>query len=161
MTNKYKQIVYFFIFFNLNFVFSQTMSLEQARKAKVEYERIKKNSQTLQKPLNDNALNESTGGTPQMGRVNLYKETKSLSTSASNYYYGYDFFTLRDSIPFWENLPTPNSYLLGPGDELIVVSWGETQFRYSYVISREGTIFDDKVGLLNIMGKSIEEAEKY
>ena len=57
-------------------------------------------------------------------------------------HYGYDFFTKRDTVAFWENLPTPATYLLGPGDELIISLWGETQLRETYTISREGNIYD-------------------
>ena len=73
----------------------------------------------------------------------------------------YDYFTKRDSLSFWENLPRPVSYMLGPGDELVISIWGETQFRKIYNISRDGNIFDEKVGLLDIAGKTIEEGEKY
>ena len=76
-------------------------------------------------------------------------------------YFGYDYFTRRDTVAFWENLPTPANYLLGPGDELIISLWGETQLRETYTISREGKIYDEKVGLLNIAGKTIEVAKEY
>lgn len=76
-------------------------------------------------------------------------------------HFGYDFFTLRNEVAFWENLPTPVSYLLGPGDELIIALWGETQLRSSLIISRDGKIYDEKVGLLNISGKTMEEAKIY
>ena len=35
-------------------------------------------------------------------------------------YVGYDIFTQRDSIPFWQNLPISKKYVLGPGDEVII-----------------------------------------
>ena len=76
-------------------------------------------------------------------------------------YFGYDFFSKRDTIPFWENLPTPANYLLGPGDELIVSLWGQTQLRSQYIISRDGKIYYSKVGLLNLSGKTIEEGRLY
>ncbi len=77
------------------------------------------------------------------------------------FYYGYDFFTKRDTVAFWENLPTPSNYLLGPGDELVISLWGATQLRQNYTISREGTIYDEKVGLLNFSGRTMENASKY
>ena len=76
-------------------------------------------------------------------------------------FFGYDFFEKIDLIDFWDNLPPPVSYLLGPGDELVISLWGETQLRKNYTISRDGKIYDDKVGLLVLTGKSIKEAENY
>jgi len=85
-----------------------------------------------------------------------------LDSSSNNInYFGYDFFSKRDSVIFWENLPTPNDYILGPGDEIVISLWGQTKIRENYIISKEGDIYDDKVGLINLGGKSIESAEKY
>ena len=50
---------------------------------------------------------------------------------------------------------------MGPGDELVITLWGATQIRQTFVISREGTIYDDKVGLLSVTGKSMPDAIKY
>ena len=60
-----------------------------------------------------------------------------------------------------ENLPIPSNYILGPGDELVISLWGQTQLRESYTISREGKIYDEKVGLLNLNGRTIEQARAY
>jgi len=76
-------------------------------------------------------------------------------------FFGYDFFTQRDTVRFWENLPTPANYLLGPGDEVVISLWGETQLRETYTISRDGSIYVDKVGLLYLTGKTMGEARKY
>ena len=76
-------------------------------------------------------------------------------------YFGYDFFTKRDSVIFWENLPAPSSYVLGPGDELIVSMWGQTQLRNNYVISKDGKIYDEKVGLMVLSGKTLTDAYSY
>jgi protein involved in polysaccharide export with SLBB domain len=160
MIKRYKQIVYFIYFFIASYGYSQTISLEEAMKAKSDYERGLRGENNLGKQKDSNQVNRSSGD-PNMANIIPYEELNVDDDLSDEYYYGYDYFTSRDTIPFWENLPTPRSYLLGPGDELVVVLWGETQFRSSYIITREGTIFDDKVGLLNLMGKSISEAEEY
>ena len=76
-------------------------------------------------------------------------------------HFGYSFFTQRDTVSFWDGLPTPSNYFVGPGDELIISLWGKTQLRKKYVVSNDGKIYDDKVGLLNLSGKTIEKAELY
>ena len=70
-------------------------------------------------------------------------------------------FTKRDTVKFWENLPIPSQYLIGPGDELIISIWGQTQIRKNYVVSREGKIYDEKVGIVFVSGKSIKELKNY
>ena len=56
----------------------------------------------------------------------LLKKLKFLDDSTQKMpYIGYDFFTKRDSIPFWQNLPISKHYILGPGDEVVIALWGE------------------------------------
>ena len=44
-------------------------------------------------------------------------------------YFGYDFFTRREGIAIWENLPIPKDYRLGAGDEIVISMWGDTKKR--------------------------------
>ena len=74
---------------------------------------------------------------------------------------GYDFFTKRDTIPFWQNLPITNDYVLGPGDEIIISLWGESNSHISEIINRDGQIFIDNIGILNLGSKTVEDAKKY
>ena len=53
----------------------------------------------------------------------------------------------------------PQNYILGPGDEIIVSIWGQTQLRTSYTVSRDGKIYDEKVGLLNLSDKTISDGK--
>ena len=75
--------------------------------------------------------------------------------------FGYDFFLSKDSLLIWNNLPVPSSYSLGPGDEIIISLWGETQLRESATIGRDGLVYIERVGQLSLTGRTIEEAEKY
>ena len=76
-------------------------------------------------------------------------------------FFGYDFFLSKDSLLIWNNLPVPSSYSLGPGDEIIISLWGETQLRESATIGRDGLVYIERVGQLSLTGRTIEEAEKY
>ncbi len=76
-------------------------------------------------------------------------------------YIGYEFFTQRDTIPFWQNLPLSKKYILGPGDEVIIALWGESNSYAIETINRDGQIFIDKIGILNLGGKSLDDAKKY
>ena len=72
----------------------------------------------------------------------LLDKLNSIQDSSSNFnYIGYDIFSIRDSIPFWQNLPTPNDYVLGPGDEIIISLYGAIEQNISEMINRDGQVF--------------------
>ena len=91
----------------------------------------------------------------------VIKKEKDIKPDKKLKHFGYDFFTLRDSIPIWDNLPMPPSYRLGPGDEIIISLWGETQLRSSYTIGRDGMIYIERVGKISLADKSINQAKTY
>ena len=76
-------------------------------------------------------------------------------------YFGYNFFTLRDSISQLDNFSVSPDYILGAGDEIIISLWGQAEFQERRIIERDGTIFIENVGLLQLGGKTIEEATPY
>ena len=53
-------------------------------------------------------------------------------------------------VDFTNNTPTSRDYILGPGDEIILSLWGETNSRQKFVLSREGLIYYDKVMKYNV-----------
>ena len=162
MINKTKIIyistryVYLLIIaFSSSFLAGQSMQeIQQIRK---EFERAQKNKNIL----TENNLNPTIQtNLPTQSQFEIYTDG-SEDLQEVNKYFGYNFFTNRDSIAFFENLPIPLDYNLGPGDEIIVSLWGQTQLRKAYTISRDGKIYDDKVGLLFFSGKTIKEAKEY
>jgi len=158
MINKYKQIVY--VLFVNAFAFGYGQSIQELQNLKSEYEKALKGQKQLQLPTGiDDGVDPETG-LPRRAQILPYEPVK-LEEDSDLKHFGYDFFTRRDTVAFWENLPTPANYLLGPGDELVISLWGETQLRETHTISREGKIYDEKVGLLNLIGKSISEAREY
>ena len=54
------------------------------------------------------------------------------------------------------NIPTPENYLLGPGDELIIDVWGASEQNYQVTISPEGAIRIPSVGPIYLNGLTIE-----
>jgi protein involved in polysaccharide export with SLBB domain len=161
MINKYKHIVY--VLFVSTFAFGYGQSIQELQKLKKEYEKFQKGQKQLQLPTGVDGGVDPTTGLPRQAQISPYQpiEIAEEVEEADLKYFGYEFFTRRDTVAFWENLPTPANYLLGPGDELVISLWGETQLRETYTISRDGKIYDEKVGLLNITGKTITEARQY
>ncbi len=55
------------------------------------------------------------------------------------------------------NLASPPSYLLGPGDEIIVTVWGETKLNYQLQINREGNVIVPDVGPVSANGTTLTD----
>ena len=92
----------------------------------------------------------------------LLDKLNSLQDSSKSFgFIGYDIFSTRDSIPFWQNLPTPNDYILGPGDEIIISLHGSIELSITETINRDGQVFLKDVGTINLSGMSIDKAYKY
>ncbi len=60
-----------------------------------------------------------------------------------------------------ENIATPNNYQFGPGDEVIIDIWGANQNTIRQIISPDGYINVDNLGLVYLNGMSVSEADKY
>ncbi|MDC0235025.1 SLBB domain-containing protein [Candidatus Marinimicrobia bacterium] len=135
-------------------------SIQELQRLKSEYDKAQKQ---IQLPTGVDGGIDPTIGLPRQSQFSPYQPTEIADEMeyAGLKHFGYDFFTRRDTVAFWENLPTPANYRLGHGDELVISLWGETQLRETYIISRDGKIYDEKVGLMNITGKSINEARQY
>ena len=73
-------------------------------------------------------------------------------------YYGYSYFN--KDLNFFDNIPTPTDYRLGAGDEVIISLWGEINLRKKFLINKEGLIYYENIGFINISNMTIPEAEK-
>tara|TARA_Y100000768_G_scaffold521_1_gene372 strand:+ start:5765 stop:7744 length:1980 start_codon:yes stop_codon:yes gene_type:complete len=137
-------------------------SIQELQKMKNEYDKMKKQSQLPINIQNPELTNTTINDAPSQVSILPYT-AKTLNDSLRNKsrYFGYDFFTKRDTIGFWENLSVPNNYVLGPGDEIVISLWGETSLRQTFTVSRSGKIYDEKVGILNMSGKNVGQAKKY
>ena len=85
---------------------------------------------------------------PKAQKINLVDTSNKSTTS----YFGYNFF--EGDINFFDNTPTPPNYKLGPGDEIILSLWGETNSRNSFTINKEGFIYYDSIGFINLSNNS-------
>jgi protein involved in polysaccharide export with SLBB domain len=125
---------------------------EQARKnakqsgsssASAAGDRVRKsNSDTLTKP-------EEKGNTIVNDLVSDVKEV-----------FGHDIFR-NEKLSFEPNMniATPASYILGPGDEVLIDIYGISQSSKKYAISPEGTIIIEKIGPVAIAGLTVEQAQ--
>ena len=155
MINKYKLFVYIVLLGGVSPAISQ--SLQDLQNLRKEYEDMQKDKRIGNKSDNISSDIENPG----IVKIAPYSLQDIDEDFVTLKHFGYDFFSLRDTVSFWENLPIPNGYLLGSGDELVVSIWGETQLRQTYIISKEGKIYDEKVGLLNLSGRTLKDARLY
>ena len=100
---------------------------------------------------NENELeedkNEDKNGTISLGRPSLA-------------HFGYNIFDGDPEI-FQQSIETsidPN-YLIGYGDEVILMLWGETQFSKNYIVSRDGYLFIENIGQVFVNGLTLEKLE--
>lgn len=73
--------------------------------------------------------------------------------------YGMDIFSSKDlSFEPNQNLATPEDYVLGPGDELVINIWGASEVTMKQTISPEGTVSLSQIGPVALSGLTIQEA---
>jgi len=139
-------------------------STSDIRQLKKQYESILLD-QDIEKRLSSDGMEDDKidGDLPikQELELNLLEFHKETDSKMKLKHFGYDFFTMRDTMSILNNLPVPSSYILGPGDEIIISLWGETQLRDNYTIGREGMVYVERVGQLSLTGKSMEKAKIY
>jgi len=51
-----------------------------------------------------------------------------------------------------DRVPVTPDYLIGPGDELVVRSWGQIDINYRAMVDRTGSIYLPKVGAISVAG---------
>ncbi len=75
-------------------------------------------------------------------------------------YFGYDMFQRDPAIFQGSGLGALDpGYNIGPGDEIIIMLWGETQFRQVLIVDREGFVFIPEVGQVFVNGLTMNLLE--
>ncbi len=75
--------------------------------------------------------------------------------------FGFSFFN-NDKLTFEPNinLPVPPSYVLGPGDEVVIEVWGVSQQSYTILVDKNGFINIPNIGPIQVGSLTQEEAQK-
>ena len=72
--------------------------------------------------------------------------------------FGYNIFTYAPTT--FEpsvNIPAPKSYVVGPGDEIVISLWGATQIVHKLTVAKDGSIYIPDVGIVNVNGLTIKD----
>ena len=151
--NYYMRIFIFTLSF-ISLCWSQVSISELNRMSNDQLNLIK---EELQKQNTQNLI-EDTNDITKSNISEVFIESSAEKENLNNQYFGYDYF--QKDISFFDNIPTPSDFKLGPGDEVILSFWGETNQRERHIIDKNGMIFFDNIGFVNISNKTIKDAEK-
>jgi polysaccharide biosynthesis/export protein len=86
--------------------------------------------------------------------VNAYQD---ISTDLKPF--GYDFFQDASIRILTErkDIPVPNEYIIGPGDEVKILLWGRVNAQHNLIVDRNGNITIPQIGPLQVAGMSFEQ----
>ena len=111
--------------------------------------------------LTGNDRERSAVETPASAKASADKTVKAPADTASAKLkvYGQDIFAGK-TLSFEPNLnaATPEDYVLGPGDEVIIDIWGNSEASIKSKISPEGHIIIPQVGKVQLSGLSVKQA---
>lgn len=113
---------------------------------------LQSNSQIVPNDIDKNLIDEANSSIQEAIEIN----PEISSTESENF--GYDYF--KRSINFFDNIPTPSNYKLGPGDEIIISLWGETNLSDIFTINKQGLVYYENIGFINLSNKTVDEAEQ-
>jgi len=134
----------------LNVIFGQISMSDINKLSNNQLDLIKQELQGESVSQNEN-INKSTSVIPETVTI------ESSTPSSASKYFGYNYF--KRDINFFDNVPTPPDFKLGPGDEIILSLWGETNSRENLILNKEGLIYYENVGFINLSNKNLKEAE--
>ena len=87
-------------------------------------------------------------------------EKKGLYSNRRLTYFGYKTFAKDPGLFQATSVGAVDpDYLIGPGDEIIVMLWGETQFRQVLKVDREGFVFIPEIGQVFVNGLNLNLLE--
>lgn len=136
---------------------------QQAERIKAKYEEEQASQaqasrvagvQERQRRINEGALSTEAGDVDAV--------SVELAAPGAKTVFGRNIFTT-GGLTFApsSNLPTPVNYVLGPGDEVIIDIWGTNQATIRQTISPDGTINIPDIGMVNLNGMTIKQADAY
>lgn len=79
-----------------------------------------------------------------------------------NKIFGFELFNRQQTASFEPalNIPTPENYQIGPGDELVIDIWGASERTYQLQVSPDGMITISNLGPIQVSGLTIEQASQ-
>ena len=110
---------------------------------------------------NNPQTNKTSSNTQEVfGRTPINRAKDSLTLTEKNRLFGYDFFQ-NPKISFAPtiNVPTPESYIINTGDELLIEVWGATENSTTQKVDNQGNIILPLAGKVHVGGLNFTEAK--
>ena len=158
------------------------VKVDQIRRVKAQYEKQQRqvasvattgssNDKTIRLRQSSNAEQtsqeilpmETVGGAPlsEMDRALAVQDSLNVSLQNTKKVFGRDIFNNRAlSFEPAMNIATPQNYLVGPGDQIIVDVYGASQRTVSETVSPDGTITIPGYGPIQLAGLSVSAAKE-
>lgn len=155
----FKWIKYLTIISTFSLAFSQIPVELQNRLSNSELNLIKNELKSNQSDDNSSPLEleASIDDNNLIEEVSINSPNLNRNLDENSLFYGYSFF--QRETKFFDNIPTPSNYRLGPGDQITLYLWGETNLQKKFLINKEGLIFYENVGYINLSNLTVNEAE--
>jgi len=114
---------------------------------------------------NENTTNEKIKSENELLKTKQQSVPKIFQITDESFmtekYFGYDVF-MRDPELFQASISEsvdPN-YTIGPGDEIILMLWGEIELNDKYLIEKDGYLFIPNIGQVFVNGLTLTKLEK-
>lgn len=89
------------------------------------------------------------------------EETETTAEKPELRQFGYDLFSgTPDAFTPVSDVPPPDSYVLGPGDNLVIQLYGKENNSYSLVVNRDGQIQLPEIGPITLAGLTFSNARQ-
>ncbi|WP_448699666.1 SLBB domain-containing protein [Mucilaginibacter sp. AW1-3] len=129
------------------------MTEEDANKLQNRINKVRNNTGTASSTDNQSGTRQ-LNYTPQTIDRRTNRDTSKLQVFGSDLFNGSD-------ITFEPNLriPTPQNYVLGPDDQVLIDVYGANQVQWKPIVSPDGSIQIPGIGQVNVGGKTIDQAK--
>ncbi len=129
------------------------MSQTQIDQLKERMDEVKSNKNTP----NKSKLDEDT----DLYDIPLSDKVTIDSTKVNPDIFGFQFFN-NDKLTFEPtiNVAVGSSYVIGPGDELVIDIWGASQKNYTLKVDRNGNVVIPEIGTVNVGSLNFDQATK-
>lgn len=133
----------------------EALSRQKPERAQVQQESVDEWSKAVEKEAKTELrLEEGESLFDSFRKLGLYSvSTKGLKR------FGEDFFldaSIR-VITQRKDIPVPEEYVIGPGDEVKITMWGRVNAQYSLIVDRDGNISIPQLGPLRVAGMTFRD----
>ena len=159
MKNKFKLFLTFnySLIFSLNILLPIDISPDQITQMQIKAIQAQIKNKVISAPKNTKSGGIGPEELVKLDYIGGESDVEILDKQAVNYF-GYSFFNSK-SRAIANNQPPPPGYSLGPGDEVIIEIWGDTQLRSSHIIDLYGKIYVDKIGQVQLAELNLNDIE--